>query len=93
MPPNIDARNQKELIQGSSGEAAPACSTGPVHHPGSNSLNEGIHGQPTAISHQNNMLFPTGKFFGLFPRIANVDDQVHLNIIQSQQCHNRYCHI
>ena len=67
MPLNIDGRNSKELTPGISGDAIPTSSTGPTHHPGANSNIDDINGHP---------MFPSGKFFGLFPRMANVDDQV-----------------
>lgn len=67
MPLNIEGRNTKELAQGISGDVIPSSSSGSTHQHNANSNIDNINGHP---------MFPSGKFFGLFPRMANVDDQV-----------------
>ena len=75
MPKNIEDRN----IKSSREDSTPDSSSAPPFYHGTDSNIDDINGHPSGISHQGNVMFPGGKFFGLFPRMSTVDEQIQVS--------------
>ena len=75
MPKNIEDRN----IKSSREDSAPDSSTASPFYHGTDSNMDDINGHPSGPSHQGNVMFPGGKFFGLFPRMSTVEEQIQVS--------------